>query len=108
MRVGGPFLLDNGQQRPTLAANASRWAISTWQRMPTTTTAHPRCKCESVGRFYLTMDNNGPPSLQTRVGGPFLLGNGCLRQQRPTLAAKASRWADSMTNWPKRTSFGPR
>ena len=54
------------RQQPTLATNASRWVVFTWQR---TTRPHPRFKHESVmGKS----DENGPKRRQARRLGPFL------------------------------------
>ena len=102
VRVGGVFFLYS-TYGPTLATNASRWAVSTQEITPI---PHPRSKRESVGVFF-TLYIHGP-----------------------TLAANASRWAVftqehlvphprskresvgsyivlSMQMRPKRTSFGP-
>jgi hypothetical protein len=83
---------------PTLATSASRWGflplldIRTHPRFKsesvgrfTTHEPHPRYKCESVGFSSITRHTD-PPSLQERVGGPFL------RLMSPTLATSASRW----------------
>ena len=51
---------------------------------------HPRYKRKSVGRYYFSFTHTDPPSLQTRVGGSFLL---LFYTYGPTLATNASRWA---------------
>ena len=54
----------------------------------TTHEPHPRYKCESVG-FSSIIQHTDPPSLQTRVGGPFSHKKS---PPYPTLAPNASRW----------------
>ena len=65
VRVGGVFF-HYSTHGPTLATNASRWAVFTQEITPI---PHPRTKRESVGVFFTL----------------YLHG--------PTLAANASRWA---------------
>ena len=62
-RVGGPLLPLFYTNGPTLATNASRWAVFT----RSDPTLAPNASRWSLSHPY------GPPSLQTRVGGPFSL-----------------------------------
>jgi hypothetical protein len=94
-RAGGPHLHPQtppslqtrvgGVIWPTLAANASRWAVLQNDSPPDPTLA-PNA---SRWGHFLHFTTTDPPSLQTRVGGPFLHD---ISPMDPTLAPNASRW----------------
>jgi hypothetical protein len=88
-RDGGPFMHINTPTDPTLAPNASRWGFLSFKQnngpalatnasrwavlaLEHTHRPHPRSKREPVGLFSFLNKTTDPPSLQTRVGGPFL------------------------------------
>jgi hypothetical protein len=100
-RVGGVFL-SFFYTRPTLATNASRWAALTssdptlapnasrWAVLQNDSPPDPTL-APNASRWghFLHFTTTDPPSLQTRVGGPFLHD---ISPMDPTLAPNASRW----------------
>jgi hypothetical protein len=90
MRVGGSFLLYGNtygpHPRPTLAPNASRWAVLTYVN-----TAHPRYKRKTVGHFFSTTTNTHGPTLAPNARRWALVTHNST--PRPTLAPNARRWA---------------
>ena len=65
-RDGGPFYNTHG---PTLAANASRWAVL----LDIGPTDPPSLQTRAGGLFLLNETPTDPPLLQTQVGGSILL-----------------------------------